>query len=542
MSSDESQSKVALASQSGLSTLKKPQSLGPERDESSGANSGPLVQTDAGCTHKHGEIVVPPLRAEFRLSEDGYQATVKVHYAKGETRPAPRPSLFGSVGERRRLLVKLSPYSCTLKLDWLDGELIGVRVDGAFDEQNVPTTRKRVFDVKEIRNSNLLNLDANAIPARARFSESGIPISVALDREQSAANEQSPAPPVVIQEHSQRRTMYELLTKEDSYVFKLRPQIVEHRRAIVQEGAFQAVPTPRWASDGEKVEPSGQLQPPNLLFVIGPHKTFTSSLVGLLNSCPDIFLLYETEPYAARPTKWALRLLKNKPELRKCFAKRNDIEGAYRTLYEHLCIRGNGFRYFGDKIATIDDGYFDLLPTFKKIVTIRDVRTWLAKDSIRKAYALDGDIVPTACQYVRFLIKSRFASDVHLIRLEDAIEDFGLQAGRISTFLGHDLKVPPQWWQTVGNYAQTEPKSLQPWWGKHPSSSIQPDRLDVTCEIAPHPFWNAMLPIFNKYYTGTPTVSSADIESDLSALAQVEAEHELAWRDAFERVTETVAI
>jgi hypothetical protein len=130
-------------------------------------------------------------------------------------------------------------------------------------------------------------------------------------------------------------------------------------------------------------------------------------------------------------------------------------------------------------------------------VTIRDLRTWLAKRSIREIYALDADVVSTACQYVRFLIKSRLAKNVLLIRLEDAVQDLQTQIEKASTFLGQEIELPERWWEHIGDYAPTNPKSLQEWWHNHPSSSSGTDHLDIQCEPSMHPFWNDILPILH---------------------------------------------
>jgi hypothetical protein len=543
----------------------------------------------------------PPLSADFSLADDGSEATIKVLYEKNResgTRPAPEASVFPSEKGRKRLVIRLHPNSCVLKFDWLDGELVNVRVDGAFSGRAgaVGTTSPRVFQVRKGRNSVALNLDASLIPATVKFSD-GTPVRIELDRPHAANAREAAASPDGDrpQGRARRNTAYELIRRDDTFVLKPRSDLYFAKAELDENGELAAIriidggelsDRPRRSVDrtvrGSAIQrsPSFELrqarggttlvrlptrfvthrraeravvhhgsvagapagQGPTLLFVVGPHKTFTSSLVGFLNACPDVFLLYETEPYAARPTKWALRLLENKPELRKCFAKGDEIERTYRTLYQHLCVGRSEFLYFGDKIATIDDSHFDLFRKFKKIVTIRDLRTWLAKESIREAYALDADIVPAACQYVRFLIKSRLADDVLLITLEEAVENLRRQQKRISAFLGDDLNIPREWWRSVGEYDATDPKSLQPWWERHASSSVEAERLDIECQISSHPFWNAILPIFNKYYDRAAKTSAADAENDLFALAQVQATHELAWQHAFESVTEAAPV
>jgi hypothetical protein len=78
-----------------------------------------------------------PLIADINVADHGGQVTAKVYYNK-VSRDAQKPilaeSLFDSAEGHRRLVVRLYPYSCTLKLDWEDGDLVDVRVEGAFSK------------------------------------------------------------------------------------------------------------------------------------------------------------------------------------------------------------------------------------------------------------------------------------------------------------------------------------------------------------------------------------------------------------------------
>ena len=48
----------------------------------------------------------------------------------------------------------------------------------------------------------------------------------------------------------------------------------------------------------------------NLLFIVGAHKTATSTLVGMLNCHPDIFILYETALNQSLISRHGRRFLK----------------------------------------------------------------------------------------------------------------------------------------------------------------------------------------------------------------------------------------
>jgi hypothetical protein len=566
----------------------------------------PTSRAQEGSEQKGAELSMG-LRANLKFTDGGTRAIVKIRGRTNDDRNTqpPEACLFDSPDGDRRLALKIEPCACLVMLEWQDGQLVRVRVDGAFpaEQDMAPSKGQRVFNVQEANDSVVLSLDTAAVSAQARFSETGHPVKVTLDRESAGSGD---APNGTTDQESisgSRTSLYELKQEKDRYHFTLRPnsylatpEFDEHgwlsaikimdentlsnglnldsRQQLPWTSAADAMfqletsrsgsrltrePPPRVVAytrtdttgptergslkpqvGSDKLAAHGSLKTPTLLFIVGPPKTFTSSLLGLLNSSPKIFLLYESEPYATRPTKWTLRLLEQRPELRKFFAKGNEIESTYRTLYRELCAEGDGFSFFGDKIATIDDAYLDQLEKFKKIVTIRDIRTWLAKRSIREIYALDTDVVSTACQYARFLIKSRFANNVLLVRLEDTIEHLDAQIAQVSAFIGHKIKIPKRWWQSVGAYEPSDPKSLQIWWPTHPSSSSAARHLDTECEPSLHPFWDDILPIFQKYYDWTDAVSLADAAHDLSALAQIQMKYQLPWRDAFESVTEAL--
>jgi hypothetical protein len=447
-----------------------------------------------------------------------------------------------------------------VQMDWQDGALVGVRIFGTFPSRAEHATKAwRVFIVEHRQDQIILTVDPSATVAKTEFADSGVPVRIALDRSAPAdMREASPQNQKTIvrfewqdgvlnklriqgdfgnnldQPRGATRSMFKILHRSNELVLSrdLPREIITTGAATESFAARPSSTSPIIATRRDPVSPS------TLLFVLGPHKTFTSSLVGLLNSCPDIFLLFETEPYLSRPTKWAAEILRQRPDLRGHFLKQDNLERSYHALHESLSADGRGYLYFGDKIATIDDDYLVKFKKLRKLVTVRDLETWLAKGAIRRLYALDGDIVPAACQYVKFLIKSRLTANVLLIRLEDVIRNLDAEVGRISSFLGPDLDIPANWHESVGEYSSSDPKRFQPWWNHHPSSLAEIKSLDVHCQISSHAFWEAILPIFRKYFDGIPAAHLTDEQQDLSALEAIQAHYQVPWQDAFASVTE----
>jgi hypothetical protein len=189
MSSSESKSNATHVSQSDLSEeaqrLEGPGSKG--RGLTSAAETQdvvPLSQSDTKAEEKAFELSPSHARARFNLTGDGSQATVKIYHRNDDgTEPLPAESLFSSSEGRKRLLVKLHINSCVLRLDWDDGELVGVRVNGAFPSKpgTPPARRRRVFTVQQSARGTDLGIERKLVAAKAVFSDSGAPELLEVD-------------------------------------------------------------------------------------------------------------------------------------------------------------------------------------------------------------------------------------------------------------------------------------------------------------------------------------------------------------------------
>jgi hypothetical protein len=182
MSSSESEANAAYASRQGVSEVaqRPPGSGGSEPTSTTDAQDVvPLSQS------RSDKVVELSSRAHARLNfaGDGSQATVKVHYKSDDGVDAPAGSLFSSPEGRKQLLVKLDTNSCVLKLDWENGELVGVRVRGAFpgDPSAPSSRRRRVFNVDHGARGTDLGIERSFVAARAVFTESGAPKSFEVE-------------------------------------------------------------------------------------------------------------------------------------------------------------------------------------------------------------------------------------------------------------------------------------------------------------------------------------------------------------------------
>lgn len=56
------------------------------------------------------------------------------------------------------------------------------------------------------------------------------------------------------------------------------------------------------------------------------------------------------------------------------------------------------------------------------------------------------------------------------------------------------------WWKKIDLFIPDHPKNILRWEGSHPSSKIKPDKEDMVTILNSNPFWDSLLPIFDKYF------------------------------------------
>lgn len=241
----------------------------------------------------------------------------------------------------------------------------------------------------------------------------------------------------------------------------------------------------------------------NLLFILGAMKTATTSMCGLVNSHPDVFVMCEVILNSNCPGRWGRRLVKAYPETLPLFfgSRGAAYLSNYHQAQEFFAGHGHGRQYFGDKIATIDSGFAKRMEGAHVIFCVRSLPEWIAKDSVRGHYPLDANIAPFAVQYCKHFLESFLLERVHHVRMDDFLEDNHKIVDGVWNFLGLTRpKNAYHWWQSIGHYAATDPKSRLNWWKGHMSSATAPKDNDTEAVIAPNPLWDAILPIFNHYY------------------------------------------
>lgn len=279
----------------------------------------------------------------------------------------------------------------------------------------------------------------------------------------------------------------------------------------------------------------------DLVFVLGAGKTGTTSLCGLLNCHPDVFVLCEVLLTSSQISRYGNKLLRKHPELLPCFFRAAGADKLANYRRAHEILRANGFAksYFGDKMVGINSNYADDFKDCRVVYTVRRLPEWIAKDSVSEWYPLDANVVPFAVQYAKHFVESFLLPRVHHVRMETFLE----QNAKVVTDTWRFLELDPParaetWWETVGYYPQGDPKRAVTWWRGHSSSAVAPRENDTKFEIRENPFWSEILPIFNKYYDSIDrNFDRAEIEADLGHLQCMIDRHQQRFEDCFEHAT-----
>ena len=271
------------------------------------------------------------------------------------------------------------------------------------------------------------------------------------------------------------------------------------------------------------------------LFVAGAHKTATSTLVGMLNCHPDIFILYETALYEPHVTRHGKRFLAQYPDARFLFRGSEDLSFLYSQFREFLAAKGYRYKYVGDKLPGLDPKFLGTLDAFKVIFTVRDIRTWLCKDSVVRKYITGHDVVPPAIDYCACFLNSFKLSHVFHVRMEDLIANNESLIQEMGSFLQLDLHGNLQtWWDKIEITDKNDPKASNQWWESHHSSLLSPRKGDTVAHVSDHPFLEKLLPIFDKYYGGVgQEFDASEVDEDIGKLRQLREFSPLPVEEAF---------
>lgn len=266
-----------------------------------------------------------------------------------------------------------------------------------------------------------------------------------------------------------------------------------------------------------------------LLFVTGQGKTGTSSLVGMLNTHPEVFVTYEANLFARPFSRRAAEFLAAYPSLQETLHSVAGIPEVYGVLAEYLAGLGYSYQFIGDKILTTTPGHAsaEALNQHRVIFAVRDLRTWLCKNVVISHFMKESGIVANACSYIDQYLASFLLPHCLRVTMEELVGQNTEVLALLSGFLQLDLRKHARgWWKKIGHWPSSDPKAVVKWWNGHDSSMLEPRKLDTEAVLKDHPFWSEALPIFDRYYEGRlEQFPPAQIDRDRAALAELRRHH-----------------
>lgn len=241
----------------------------------------------------------------------------------------------------------------------------------------------------------------------------------------------------------------------------------------------------------------------NILFVQGPEKTATSTMTGILNCHPEIFILFENYVAQSAITKYGHQFLERYPGARSFYRTEKDYGKPLLDIFNYLGDVEPDFNYHyaGTKINSLDPGITQREKSHKIIYMMRDIRSWLVKESIVKLYRTDLDVVVPAIEYTKYIIQTGDYAHSKPVWLEDLILKNDEILQNLSEYLGVDLTVhADEWWKKIAKRPENDPKNVFLLNHVHHSSRIKPEKIDTEFTLKQVPFWQKLLPVFNRYY------------------------------------------
>lgn len=281
------------------------------------------------------------------------------------------------------------------------------------------------------------------------------------------------------------------------------------------------------------------------LFILGAYKTATCTLMGMLNCHPEILILCETQLNKGEIWKYARDFLDKYPDARYLFRFSENFDRLYSELGNYFRNKGYAYKYVGDKLPYLDINILRECEGNKIIYNIRDIRSWLVKDSIVWLFLTGNDLVPAAIDYSVCFLESFLLPDVFHCRMEDLINENSVIIAKLADFLSIDLNPHlDNWWNKIEIKDDDNPKSAQKWWLKHPSSNQKPAKIDTTVELKPHKFWDILLPIFDKYYlsNGNDNFTHEEITTDINTLKSLTMFSPLLPNSAYKRIKQYLGV
>lgn len=267
------------------------------------------------------------------------------------------------------------------------------------------------------------------------------------------------------------------------------------------------------------------------LFIAGTHKTGTSTILGVLNSHPEVLIMYEylnNYPKVSNSDHIYNKALSGKLNGHiNSLKKKGDSNPITKILDDTLEIvsknREHPYRFFGSKFAGLNKN-LDLIRRHNCIYSIRDLKTWLAKPSINSLYSARRNkrmFTSTAADYTMNFIRTFGYDNCLRISMEEFVLDTHSAVSKIDARFGLDVLNYYSDWASKIKQLDDPNKLIWPDWNKHSSSFSTSGILDTIVQTSKNPVFDDICEIFYKYYNNLDGKYSKDeIKSDIGKLRE----------------------
>jgi len=256
-------------------------------------------------------------------------------------------------------------------------------------------------------------------------------------------------------------------------------------------------------------------------------------MVGILNCHPNIMVLFEIYKNSLKSSKRDKCFIKYNDEIGTILKSNAKLLCVYNSLEQYFSKR-MPYTYFGGKLPSIDKDFIYQFKDEKVIYMIRDISSWVSKQAIDSAFGVRKNrkkLQKAILDYLYCFILSFTFSDCLCIRMEDFITNNNKVLHDISEFLSVDGKHFDNWWDKIGKWDDDQ-KQIDKWWLGHPSSLKKPTGLDTHVQIYNNKLWEAVFPLFNKYYNFQ--YNFEDVANDLRVVDSIRNESfDVGYKDMF---------
>lgn len=274
--------------------------------------------------------------------------------------------------------------------------------------------------------------------------------------------------------------------------------------------------------------------------ILGASKTGTSTAVAVANAHPFAFCLFEADFSAAADHARNADLVRLLSEARPLFQSEKPFSVSLTEIGAQLAAHGWRYERIGTKVQGIRPDLLPRLGELSVLFMVRDVRRWAVKNRILRdviGARTATNIVPHLVSYARYFLDSFRLAHCMRLRLDDVLSTDATVFPRAMATV---LKLPQpsfeSWWTAATAWKTTAPKNYSDWIDGHTSAFLPPLLNDTISQLATHPFWDAFLPVFDKYFQAPEkTFASAEINRDQQHLDELSSRFSLRLEEGFTR-------